>query len=77
MVRSEKFQAWHRIECARLQGKFAQIDKEIDSINQEIRQLETDIVRIKTYNFKEGRVTDHRIGQTSHDLDDYLKGKKI
>jgi len=30
--------------------------------------------KIRTYNFLEGRVTDHRIGLTLHDLDDILNG---
>ena len=30
--------------------------------------------RIRTYNFPQGRVTDHRIGLTLHDLDSFLNG---
>ena len=30
--------------------------------------------RIRTYNFPQGRVTDHRIGLTIHRLDDVLNG---
>ncbi len=30
--------------------------------------------RIRTYNFPQGRVTDHRIGMTIHSLDDFLDG---
>ena len=30
--------------------------------------------RIRTYNFPQGRVTDHRIGVTIHQLDDFLDG---
>jgi peptide chain release factor 1 len=30
--------------------------------------------KIRTYNFPEGRVTDHRIKHTSHQLDDVLGG---
>ena len=30
--------------------------------------------KIRTYNFPEGRVTDHRIKHTSHQLDDVLAG---
>ena len=30
--------------------------------------------KIRTYNFPEGRVTDHRIKQTSHQLADVLAG---
>jgi len=31
--------------------------------------------RIRTYNFREGRVTDHRIGLTLHSLDRFLEGE--
>ena len=30
--------------------------------------------RIRTYNFPQGRVTDHRIGLTLYSLDDFLNG---
>ncbi|NLA84479.1 MAG: peptide chain release factor 1, partial [Clostridiales bacterium] len=30
--------------------------------------------RIRTYNFPQGRVTDHRIGMTIHQLEDFLDG---
>jgi peptide chain release factor 1 len=30
--------------------------------------------KIRTYNFKENRVSDHRIGYTSHQLDQFLEG---
>ena len=30
--------------------------------------------RIRTYNFPQGRVTDHRIGFTTHDLQGFLNG---
>ena len=31
--------------------------------------------RIRTYNFPQGRVTDHRIGKTFHSLPDIMDGK--
>ena len=31
--------------------------------------------RIRTYNFPQGRVTDHRINLTLHKLDDFLEGE--
>ncbi|NCN27917.1 peptide chain release factor 1 [bacterium] len=31
--------------------------------------------RIRTYNFPQGRVTDHRIGLTSHNIDDVMTGE--
>ena len=31
--------------------------------------------RIRTYNFPQGRVTDHRINLTLHKLDEFLKGE--
>ncbi len=30
--------------------------------------------KIRTYNFQQGRVTDHRIGFTTHDLQGFLGG---
>ena len=30
--------------------------------------------KIRTYNFKENRVTDHRIGYTTHQLDQFMEG---
>ena len=30
--------------------------------------------KIRTYNFPQGRVTDHRIGYTTHDLQGFLSG---
>ena len=31
--------------------------------------------RIRTYNFPQGRVTDHRINLTLHKLDDFMEGE--
>ena len=31
--------------------------------------------RIRTYNFSQGRVTDHRINLTLHKLDEFLSGE--
>lgn len=33
--------------------------------------------RIRTYNFKEGRITDHRVGLTEHGMEDMLAGAKL
>ena len=30
--------------------------------------------KVRTYNFPQGRVTDHRVKHTSHDLDEVLNG---
>ena len=31
--------------------------------------------KIRTYNFPQGRVTDHRIGYTTHDLQGFMNGE--
>lgn len=33
--------------------------------------------RIRTYNFPQGRVTDHRVGITSHSVDDVMHGENL
>ncbi|KAI7842051.1 hypothetical protein COHA_004250 [Chlorella ohadii] len=33
--------------------------------------------RIRTYNFKEGRITDHRVGLTEHGMEEMLAGVKL
>jgi peptide chain release factor 1 len=33
--------------------------------------------RVRTYNFQENRVTDHRIGVTLHGMEDMLAGSKL
>nr|GMD68850.1 peptide chain release factor 1 isoform X1 [Ipomoea batatas] len=33
--------------------------------------------RIRTYNFPQGRVTDHRVGITSHCIDDMMQGESL
>ena len=33
--------------------------------------------RIRTYNFPQGRVTDHRINLTLHKLDEFLEGENF
>ena len=33
--------------------------------------------KIKTYNFKENRVTDHRVNYSMHDLQGVLSGRKL
>lgn len=33
--------------------------------------------RIRTYNFPQGRVTDHRVGITSHSIDDVMEGEDL
>jgi peptide chain release factor 1 len=33
--------------------------------------------RVRTYNFPQGRVTDHRIGLTLHKLDEVLEGTAL
>ena len=31
-------------------------------------------MRVRTYNYPQNRVTDHRIGMTTHNLDGFLEG---
>lgn len=33
--------------------------------------------RIRTYNFPQGRVTDHRVGITYHNIDDVMQGESL
>ena len=33
--------------------------------------------RIRTYNFPQGRVTDHRVGHTEHGIEHVLEGKAL
>lgn len=33
--------------------------------------------RIRTYNFSQGRVTDHRVGITSHSIDGVMQGENL
>ncbi|KAL4370342.1 hypothetical protein AHAS_Ahas06G0056200 [Arachis hypogaea] len=33
--------------------------------------------RIRTYNFPQGRVTDHRVGITYHSIDDVMQGENL
>lgn len=33
--------------------------------------------RIRTYNFPQGRVTDHRVGITHHAIDDVMEGENL
>jgi peptide chain release factor 1 len=33
--------------------------------------------RIRTYNFPQGRVTDHRVGITHHAIDDVMQGGNL
>ena len=37
--------------------------------------METGQKRIRTYNFPQGRVTDHRINLTLHKLEEFLEGE--
>jgi peptide chain release factor 1 len=62
-----------------LRSRLLQIEQE--RVAQEQSDARRDQVRgggrsekIRTYNFKENRVTDHRIGLTVHNLDQVLAG---
>ena len=58
------------------------LDKETQTKNQERAKNRKSQVgsgdrseRIRTYNFPQGRVTDHRINLTLHKLDEFLSGE--
>ncbi len=51
--------------------------KYVDDISNRRRSLVSTgdrSAKIRTYNFPQGRVTDHRIGYTTHDLQGFLGG---
>jgi len=57
---------------------------EIEKQEKEIRDVKRSQVgsgdrseRVRTYNFPQGRITDHRIGLTSYNLDQVLDGDLI
>ncbi|EMG48436.1 MRF1 Peptide chain release factor 1 [Candida maltosa Xu316] len=65
-----------------LRSRLAKIEQEEEQKRQ--RQLRQDQVsttdrsdKIKTYNYKDNRVTDHRANYTMHDLPGVLSGKKL
>ncbi len=64
-----------RVLRARLQEK-AENDKEQEISQERRKQVGTGdrSERIRTYNFPQGRITDHRIGLTVHKLQDVLNG---
>ena len=64
-----------RILCARLKDKMEQ--EQQDELSQKRRTMVGSgdrSERIRTYNFPQARVTDHRIGLTLHKIDDILGG---
>ncbi|RCK59349.1 Peptide chain release factor 1, mitochondrial [Candida viswanathii] len=65
-----------------LRSRLAQMEQEQEMQRQKNLRLDqvssTDRSdKIKTYNFKENRVTDHRINYSLHDLPGVLSGKKL
>lgn len=63
LLETPEFQRWHRIQCGQ----------------HEVQRVEVaaggfGAAKIRTYNFREGRVTDHRIGFTTHRLDAIMDG---
>lgn len=65
-----------------LRSRLAQKEQEEEMLRQ--KKLRTDQVsstdrsdKIKTYNYKENRVTDHRINYSMHDLQGVLEGRKL
>ena len=63
--------AW-RPACRRSREEQAQADASADRASQ-IRTVDRS-ERIRTYNFPENRITDHRIGYKAHNLDQVLDG---
>lgn len=65
-----------------LRSRLAQKEQEEEMIRQKNLRLDqvssTDRSdKIKTYNFKENRVTDHRVNYSMHDLQGVLSGRKL
>lgn len=52
-------------------------DESVESLRKQLVGSGDRSEKIRTYNFPQGRVTDHRIGLTLHCLDDILNGSKL
>lgn len=63
MAESKEFQIWHKKVCAILLGQEEQIESEME--------------KVKTYNLADNRVTDHRTGEKSANVEEYLDGNKL
>jgi peptide chain release factor 1 len=79
-MQDEKSQIKNREKAMRvLRARLQEIEeqKQHDALASERRSMVGSGDRsekIRTYNFKENRVTDHRIGMTSHQLDLVMEG---
>jgi peptide chain release factor 1 len=80
-MQDEKSQIKNREKAMRvLRSRLLEIErqKQHDAIANERRSMVGSGDRsekIRTYNFKDNRVTDHRIGYTAHQLDQFMEGE--
>jgi peptide chain release factor 1 len=78
---SERSQAANRekaMEILRAKIYQAKMEKQQDEVAAERREQIGSAMRaekIRTYNFPQNRITDHRIGKSWHNLEDILEGK--
>ena len=50
------------------------IDQDRDQMRKSLVSTGDRSAKIRTYNFPQGRITDHRINYTAHNLQDTLEG---
>jgi protein subunit release factor A len=57
-----------------MKNRYANRKKKFQGIERPLSAPATGSAKIRTYNYPQGRVTDHRIGVTSYNLDAVMNG---